>query len=92
MVKEPFMKVFSFATPVEKMSNWPSTVSFSFIFVVFKQFYRVNFVDFSTIRTWIVGLEGKHADHLTTTMAHFVNAFSRGTCLNKYSCLLWPIL
>ena len=22
MVKEPFMKVFSFATPVEKMSNW----------------------------------------------------------------------
>ena len=27
-------------------------------------------VEFSRIQTWIVGVEGKHADHLTTTMAH----------------------
>ena len=32
------------------------------------QFYRKN-VDFSGIRTRIVGVEGEYADHLTTTTA-----------------------
>ena len=42
------------------------------LFVYFRafqqQFYR-KIVDLSGIRTWIVGVEGEHADHLTTTTA-----------------------
>ena len=39
-----------------------------FIFVLFKhQFYRKKTVGFSGIQTLIVGVEGEHADHLTTT-------------------------
>ena len=43
------------------------------LFVYFRafqqQFYR-KIVDLSGIRTRIVGVEGEHADHLTTTTAH----------------------
>ena len=40
-----------------------------FFFVLFKhKFYR-KIVGFSRIRTWIVGVEGEHADPLTTTTA-----------------------
>ena len=44
-----------------------------FLFVYFRSFqtiYRIKTVDFSGIRTQIVGVEGEHADHLTTTTAH----------------------
>ena len=42
-----------------------------FIFVLFKhKFYRKT-VDVSRIRTRIVRVEVEHADHLTTTTAHF---------------------
>ena len=37
-------------------------------FLSLQQFYR-KIVDFSGIRTQIIGVEGKHADHLTITMA-----------------------
>ena len=38
-----------------------------FIFVLFKhKFYRKT-VAYSRIQTWIVGVKGEHADHLTTT-------------------------
>ena len=33
----------------------------------FQTIYRINTVGFSGIRTRIVGVEGEHADHLTTT-------------------------
>ena len=44
--------------------NGPS-LAFSFIFVLFKQ--SIKTVDFSGIRTRIVGGKGEHAAHLTTT-------------------------
>ena len=41
-----------------------------FIFVFFQQtFLQKKTVCFSQIRTWIVGVEGEQADHLTTTTA-----------------------
>ena len=44
------------------------------LFCLFLFFSNTNFtektVHFCTIRTLIVGVEGKHADHLTTTTAH----------------------
>ena len=39
-----------------------------FIFILFKQIFTEKTVDISRIRTRIVGVEGEHADHLTTTM------------------------
>ena len=46
------------------------------LFVYFRifqtQYYR-KIVDFSWFRTRIVGVEGKHADHLTTTTAQYSN-------------------
>ena len=46
------------------------------IFFVFSSFsnanfYRIKTAGFSGIRTGIVGVEGEHADHLTTTTAHW---------------------
>ena len=35
------------------------------------QFYR-KIEDFNGIRTQIIGVEGKHADHLTTTTASYI--------------------
>ena len=47
---------------------------FLFILVLFKhKFFRKKTVAFSGIWTWIVGVEGKHADHLTTTTALYLN-------------------
>ena len=41
------------------------------LFVYFRSSHNNNFyrkiVDPSRIQTWIVGVEGKHADHLNTT-------------------------
>ena len=45
----------------------PQRVVFSFIFVLFKQFYRIKTVDFTGIPTWITRVEGKHAVHVTST-------------------------
>ena len=39
------------------------------IFVYYSQFYRRKTVGFSQLRTWIVKVEGKHADHLTIIAA-----------------------
>ena len=33
----------------------------------FQTIYRIKTVDLSGIQTWIDGIEGKNADHLTTT-------------------------
>ena len=40
---------------------------FLYIFVLFKQKFYRKIVDVSGIWTWIMGVEGEHADHLTTT-------------------------
>ena len=47
--------------------QWAFVVSFSFISVLFKRVYNLRIVDLSRIQTWIIAVEGVHADHLTTT-------------------------
>ena len=48
-------------------SNLPAFLAFLFIFVLFQRnFYSKN-VGFSGSRTRIVGVQGEHADHLSTT-------------------------
>ena len=50
--------------------KWANPGLFLFIFAIFQcKFYSRKNVCFSKIRTWIVGIEGQHADHLTTTTA-----------------------
>ena len=53
-----------------------------------KQFYR-KIVDLSRIRTRIVGVEGKHADHLTTTTA-LCSLFVKDKVLQNGDTLLVP--
>ena len=49
--------------------KWANHGLFLFIFILFKhKFYRKT-VGVSGIRTEIIGVEGEHADHLTTTTA-----------------------
>ena len=48
------------------LKSWPLFCLFSF----FSNTMLQKTVSFSGIRTRIVGIEGKHADHLTTTTAH----------------------
>ena len=43
----------------------PRPLSVYFSFVSNQKFYRIKTVNFCRIRTRIVGIEGKHADHLT---------------------------
>ena len=51
----------------QKTFLWANPASFLFVFVLFKhKFYRKT-VDVSGIGARIVGVEGEHADHLTTT-------------------------
>ena len=51
------------------LKNGPTPASFLFIFVLFNNNFYRKIVDLSGIRTRIVGVEGEHADHLTTTTA-----------------------
>ena len=46
---------------------------FLFILVLFKHKIYRKTVGFSGIWTWIVGVEGKYADHLTTTTVLALN-------------------
>ena len=48
---------------------------FLFIFVLFKHNLYRKTVGVSGIRTRIVGVEGEHADHLTTTTALIIFTF-----------------
>ena len=41
-----------------------------FLFFNFKQFFTEATLDYSRLWTWFVGLEGKRADHWTTTLGH----------------------
>ena len=59
--------------------KWANPGLFLFISRSFQtQFYRKT-LGFSGIRTWIVGVEGEHADHLTTTTAHLGKASDQST-------------
>ena len=50
-----------------KQKEGPTPTSFClFSFLFRQQFYR-KILDFSGIWTWIVGVEGEHANHFTTT-------------------------
>ena len=46
------------------------TSLFLLIIVLFKHKFNRKIVGFMGIWTFIVGLEGEHADHMTTTTAH----------------------
>ena len=50
------------------LKNGPTPASFCLFSFFSKQIYR-KIVDFSGIRTQIVGVEGKSADHVTITTA-----------------------
>ena len=72
------------------LKNGPTPASILFIFVLFKHKFNRKTIVVSGIRTRIVDrsrrVEGEHADHLTTTTAHFflccnVRAFS---CLSLF--------
>ena len=45
---------------------------FSFIVIIVQQLFRIKTVDFSGIRTWIVKVEGEHADRVASTMVRKV--------------------
>ena len=48
---------------------WDNPGLFLFIFVLFNNNSNTKIVDLIWIRTRIIGVHGKHADHLTTTTA-----------------------
>ena len=51
--------------------KWANSGLFLFIFLLFNhRLCRKNTVGFNRIQTWIVGVEGEHADLLTTTTVH----------------------
>ena len=62
------------------------------LFVSFRSFQsqslQKNTVDVSRIQTRIVGVEGKHADHLTTTTA----PVSHDCSLPNMDASVWPIV
>ena len=50
------------------------------LFIYFRYFrQQFSIVEFIMISTWIVGVEGEHADHLTTTTAHLGEASDQST-------------
>ena len=60
------VKIFSFQVSSSHFYKWVNPSLLLFIFVLFKQT-----VVFSGIQTEIIGIQGVHADHLTTTTAQF---------------------
>ena len=60
-----------------------------FIFILFKcKFYRKT-VGFSGVRSRIVGIEGKHADHLTTITSHY--KLLSLCCLLSFGLFKWHL-
>ena len=53
------------------IENGPFPASFCFFRSFQRHILQKQTVGFGRIRTRIVGIEGKHSDHLTTTTAHF---------------------
>ena len=65
--------------------KWATSGLFSFIFVLFKQFYTMKTVDFSGIWTQIDGVEGEHADQLTVSSTFVGRVTSYGLNLVEQS-------
>ena len=63
--------------------KWANPGLFLFIFVLFKHNIKEKTLGFSRIRTRIVGVEGEHADHLTTTTANLLLLKSSTPHLDK---------
>ena len=62
--------------------NMANTGLFLFILVLFIQkFYRKS-IGFSVIQTQIVGVEGEHADHLTTITVQLDEMFDSRVATN----------
>ena len=51
------------------LGKWTNPGLFFCLFLLFPNTNFTETVDFSGIRTWIIGVEGEHADHVTTTVA-----------------------
>ena len=85
---EPLLKSFlSFLF----LKNGSTPASFVFFSSFQIQFYRKS-VDFNRIRTQIVGVEGEHTDHLTTTTAAlFSTGESRTHVLTIVKRACWPL-
>ena len=52
--------------------KWAITGLFFVYLQLLKHFYMIKTVDVSRLRTWIVRIESKNADHLTPTTAFLV--------------------
>ena len=63
---------FLFNEVIKESIGFKSPASFLFIFVLFNHNFTEKIVDYSMIRTRIVGVEGEHADYLTTITTLFV--------------------
>ena len=57
------------------LKNGPTSAFFVYLSLFRTQILHKKAVGFSEIRTWIIGVEGEHTDHLTTTA-------STKTCMN----------
>ena len=60
---------------VRLILNGPFPDTFWYIVVLIKQFYTITVLDFSGIQTRFVGVEGKHADHLTMAKFYILICF-----------------
>ena len=61
----------------QSFKKWANPASFCFFVLLKHKFYRKKTVVVSGIRTRIVGVEGEHADHLTTTTAQVSTKVNR---------------
>ena len=61
--------------PQHKLVQKSNPGLFLFIFVHYKHKFCRKTVGFSGIRTWVVEVQGEHADHLTTTTALVQKSF-----------------
>ena len=50
--------------------SFPFIKKVKFCLIFFKQNVSLKTVGFSRIRTWMIRVEGEHADYLTTTTTH----------------------
>ena len=64
------MKNSFYQEPTAALIKWANPGLFLFIFILFKHKFTNKTLGFSRIRSRIVGYEGEHDDHLTTTTAH----------------------
>ena len=69
---------------------WSTPASFLFIFVLFQtQILQKKIVDFTRIWTQIVGVEGEHDDHLTTTTAQINLSVYLSCAIFRSNFLFW---